>query len=235
MSRRLYAAHRWVAALAFLQLVVWSVSGLLFALIPEAKVRGAQVPHAHEAPLGAGADAVAPAAAVACFAAAGTPDLHRLELRATPAGLFYVGRSRDGVARLDARTCKAAPVGREEAEATARRDQPGEPSVRSADLLEKAPVEYRGRPVPAWRVELSDEAETVVYVDARTGDVTARRTGAWRTFDFLYGIHVMRYETREGLNHPLLIGAGALAVLTIASGFVLWILRLARWLGKRRG
>jgi hypothetical protein len=65
--------------------------------------------------------------------------------------------------------------------------------------------------------------------------VTARRTGAWRAFDFLYGIHIMRYETREGLNQPLLIGAGALAVLTISSGFVLWIIRLARWLKKRRG
>jgi hypothetical protein len=235
MSRRLYAAHRWVAALAFLQLAVWSTSGLLFALLPEDRVRGAQVPHAHEAPLGASVDVVTPSAAAACLAASGTGELHRLELRATPAGLFYVGRSRDGVARLDARTCKAAPVGREEAEATARRDQPGEPAVHAAELVEKAPVEYRGKPVPAWRVELADADATAVYVDARTGDVTARRTGTWRTFDFLYGIHIMRWETREGLNHPLLIGAAALAVITVFSGLMLWIVRFARWISKVRG
>lgn len=233
MSRRLYAAHRWVAAITFLQFAVWTLSGLIFAALPEESVAGTPVAHAHEAPLAA-ADVVSPAAAAACFAALGMPELHRLELRATPAGLFYLGRSQGGVQRLDARTCKAAPVGREEAEAAARRDQPGAPAVRSAELIQEAPIEYRTRPLPAWRVELSDAAETNVYVDARSGDVTARRNGTWRKFDFFYSLHIMQYRTREGIHHPLLILAASLALLTVWSGLVLWVVRFFRWWKSRR-
>jgi uncharacterized iron-regulated membrane protein len=234
MSRRLYALHRWFAAFAFLQFAVWTTTGLFFALTPEERVGGAPVKHAHEAPLGTAAGAVTPAAAVACFAAMGITDPHRLELRSSPAGLFYVARTPDRVARIDARSCAAAPVERAEAEATARRDQPGEPAVREAVLIEKAPVEYRTKPVPAWRVELADADATAVYVDARTGDVTARRNGTWRTFDFFYGLHIMQYQTREGLNNPLLVAAASLAAFTVLSGIVLWGMRLARWLRKPR-
>lgn len=234
MSRRLYAAHRIVAAVAFLQLAVWSISGLLFSLIPEDRVRGAQVPRAHEVALSAPSHAISPDVALASVAEMGVRDVHRLELRNTPAGLFYLARARDSVVRLDARTGKPAPVERAEAEASAVRDQPGSPQVKAIEYIEKAPLEYRGKPLPAFRVELLDSAETVIYVDARTGDVTARRTATWRTFDFLYGIHILRYETREGLNHPLLTGAAALAVFTVLSGVVLWCIRLVRWIRARR-
>jgi hypothetical protein len=232
MARRLYAVHRWVAAIAFVQFAVWTLSGFVFAALSEERVSGSPVAHAHEAPLIAEA-AMSPADAAECFAGMGMPELHRMELRATPAGLFYLGRSRDGALRLHARTCKAALVTREEAEATARRDQPGEPPVRSVEYIETAPIEYRTRPVPAWRVSLGDGAETNVYVDARTGDVTARRNGAWRTFDFFYGLHIMQYETRSDRHHPLLIAAASLAMLTVWSGLVLWAIRLARWIKSR--
>jgi hypothetical protein len=234
MSRRLYALHRWLSAIAFLQLVVWTMTGLFFAVVPMSRVHGEHVEGAHELPIGPGPGALSPTSAMACFAAMGISEVSRLELRALPAGLFYIARRHDGAARIDARTGAYAPVEQAEAESTARRDQPGDLVVRSAERIEKAGVEYRGKPLPAWRVALADEAGTVVYVDARTGEITARRNDTWRTYDFLWSLHIMSYDTREGFNHPLIIGAASLAVLTVLSGIVLWGIRLARWV-RRRG
>ncbi len=95
-------------------------------------------------------------------------------------------------------------------------------------------IEYRGKPLPAWRVALADGAGTVVYVSATTGEVTARRNDVWRAYDFLWSLHVMDYRERESGNHPLLLGAGLLALLTIGSGAVLWAIRFSRWLRAAR-
>ena len=41
-------------------------------------------------------------------------------------------------------------------------------------------------------------------------------------------LHIMDYEEREDFNHPLLISAGALALMTVLAGLVLLVLRLQR-------
>ena len=235
MSTRLYALHRIVAAVALGQLFIWTVSGLVFAIIPGNRVRGAAVEKAHEAPIGAGSDVIPVAEALRVAAESGLERVTRIELKATPSGLFYVARGEGGVVRLDARTAAPVPVTTEEAEEIARRDQPGRPAVIASERLERsAGVEFRGRSLPAYRVELGDELGTVVYVDAKTGDVTARRTNAWRLFDFMSSIHIMDYKDREDRNQPLLIGAGVLALVTVASGVALWGIRIARRLRRRR-
>ena len=88
-----------------------------------------------------------------------------LELRASPAGQFWLVRAKNRAIRLSAESGQAAPVTRAEAEATARRDQPASPAVREARRIEAAPVELRGKPLPAWRIELDDAAHTVVYAE----------------------------------------------------------------------
>lgn len=70
-----------------------------------------------------------------------------------------------------------------------------------------------------------------MYVDATTGDVKALRNGTWRTYDFLWSLHIMDCRGRDDFNNVLLIGAAALAVLTVASGAAVW---MARWIRRRR-
>lgn len=234
MNRRLYALHRYLSALIVLQLALWVGSGAFFAIVPIERVRGESVPGAHQRPLPQDASVLPPSQALHRLSAAGLEEPSSLELRHTPAGLFYLARAGKRALRLDARTGVVAPVTHAEATATARRDQPGQPEARSGELLTEAPdVEYRGRPLPAWRIRLGDAAGTVVYVDATTGEVTARRTDLWRTYDFLWSLHIMDYREREHFNHPLLVTAALLAALAIASGAVLWGLRIGRWLRRR--
>lgn len=229
MTRRLYALHRIISGLALVQLLAWTASGLFFALVPITRIRGAAVPGAHQRALPAELAVQDPAEIMRRLQSLGLHELISLELRASPAGVFYVARSREKAVRIAASTGRSAPISQAEAEETARRDQPGYPAVAASELLtEPAAIEYRGRPLPAWRVVLKDAARTAVYVDASTGDVTARRNRLWRVYDFLWSLHIMDYRAREDFNHPLLIGAALLGVLTVLSGAVLWALRIRR-------
>lgn len=232
MQRLLYLAHRWISLFALVQLAVWTVTGTFFAIVPFAQVRGAGVPAAHERVI-PDPEVVSLKTVIATLAGSGiTPT--SIELRATADGVFYLVRAGEERTRLDARTGGQRPVDRAEAEAIARRDQAGAPAVRDATLVTgDAAIEYRDRPLPAWRVALADTGGTVVYVDAVTGDVTARRNDLWRTYDFLWSLHIMDYRARERFDHPLLAAFGLLGVMTALSGAALWIVRLARAVRRR--
>jgi len=235
MNRRLYAIHKWVSAIAFLQLSIWTITGFLFTVISQESLKSAPVEGAHH---GVVTGAVVPISRVLELAAA-AGEVERVELRGTAAGVYYVVKGATATVRLDARTGEAAPVSREEAEAAASRDQQGSPAVRATTLVTEGGLEYRdcgyvSCGLPAYRVALADAAGTVVYVDATTGDVTARRNDRWRTYDFLWSLHIMDYRGREDFNHLLIRGAALLALGTVLSGIVLLVLRLSGWVRRRR-
>jgi hypothetical protein len=83
--------------------------------------------------------------------------------------------------------------------------------------------EFRGMEMPAFRVSLSGEDGAQVYVGAESGQVRAVRTDQWRLFDFLWGLHIMDYESREDFNHWLIQLLAGLSLLTVLSGVVLFI------------
>ncbi|MBS2012566.1 MAG: PepSY domain-containing protein [Deltaproteobacteria bacterium] len=228
MNRKLYAVHRWISLVALLQLLAWSVSGLFFSAVPRPRVMGRAVAGAHERPL-AGVAPSSIAALVEQAKARGVGDVRRIEVRGSRAGDVAIVTGSEGRVRLDAATAEPKPVDADEAKATASADQPSSPAASSVERVERAPpIEYRDKPLPAWRVTLADGAGTVVYVDAVTGDVTARRNDTWRIYDFLWSLHIMAYRDREDFRHPLLIGAAGLATATALSGLVLWVTRVAR-------
>jgi hypothetical protein len=196
-------------------------------------VRGASVAGAHERAI-PDPEVVSLKTVLAVLAERGVVPTS-IELRATPDGVFYLLRAGEQRGRLDARTGGERPVDRAEAEAIARRDQPGAPTIRDVSLVTRDPaIEYRDRPLPAWRVAMSDAAGTVVYVDAISGEVTARRNDRWRTYDFLWSLHIMNYGARDRFDHPLLAAFGVLGVVTALSGAALWVLRAGRAIGRTK-
>jgi len=228
MNRKLYAVHRWVSLFALLQLLAWSLSGLFFAAVPKPRVMGRAIPGAHDRPLASTAS-TSMEALLASAKTHGVGEVKRIELRGSRMGNVVIVTGSEGRVRLDASTAEPKPVHPEEAKITAAADQPSSPSASSIERVEKdAPLEYRDKPLPAWRVVLADGTGTVVYVDAVTGDVTARRNDTWRIYDFLWSLHIMAYRDREDFRHPLLVIAAALATATALSGLVLWTTRIAR-------
>lgn len=235
MSRRAYFLHRWISGLAALQLTIWAASGLFFALSPERWVHGERVEGAHERALAVDGELVSPASVLRIAALHGFDAPTHVELRGTPAGPIYLVRQGPRSLRLDASSGELRPVTAEEAAQIVARDQRGAPLPRSVTRIERdAPIGYRDHPLPAWEVRLDDPGSTAIYVDAQTGDVSARRTRTWRYYDFLWSLHIMDYRAREDFRHPLLIAFALLALLTGATGSVLWILRIKR-AQRRRG
>jgi len=233
--RRLRALHRFVTLIALLQLLVWTASGLLFALTPDYMLRGDPVEHAHESPLPEDATLVSPLEATRRARQAGLEAPHAFELRSTPSGIYYLIQGKGGPLRLDARTGAPAPVTSAEAEESARRDMPGRPEITRTTLIDAPDIHYRNKPLPAYRVELADEHHTSVYIDTKTGAVTARRNDAARIHDVLFALHIMDYKRQKGIHHPLLVVFALLGLGTALSGAALWGARIVtRILGQRR-
>ncbi len=229
MNRRLYALHRWVSLVALLQLLAWSVSGFFFAVVPKPRLMSAPIDGAHDIALDAQAVTLAAADLGARARDLGVGEVRKIEIRGSDSGPTAIVTGSKRRIRLDARTGRERPVERDEAIAVARRDQPLSP--READvehITTDPPIEYRDKPLPAWRVVLDDGKGTAIYVDATSGEVTARRNGIWRTYDFLWSLHIMAYNDREDFRHPLLACAAGITVLTALTGTVLWTMRVAR-------
>jgi len=102
--------------------------------------------------------------------------------------------------------------------------------VRSATLVAELEPgsEYRGGELPAWKVVLEGSDKAHLWIGANSGQVSAIRTTKWRIYDFLWSLHIMDYGDRDDFNSWLLRGFSLLAVFTILSGIVLFILSARR-------
>lgn len=230
----IYVVHRWLGIVVSLQLLAWSVSGLVFSLLAIDDVRGERDRRQQPPPaIDTAALQVMPTDAIAEFAAVSDAAVAEIKLSQSFDGrLVYTlyDASAQPLAVVDAANGDVATkISSREAEAAALRDFAHEATVTSVDYYDAdAPLEYRGKPLPAYRVVLDHPKQPHIYVSSITGEVTSRRNARWRVFDFFWMLHIMDYGDRENFNHWLLSAMSALAIFTAASGLVLWGFRIGR-------
>ena len=237
--RSLRKTHRYLGLLVGIQLLFWTVSGLYFAWNPLATVRGehlANPPEKLADAVGSLATLIGPQDLLAGLSAEG-PDrleIDALSLRPLLGEPYYEVRFRTaGSSSGDRQTALIhARSGRrrggrpaDEAHAVAVADFAAGAPVRSVERVESSAPdgEYREKPLPAWRVAFDHPSNTRIYVDARTGRITARRNDTWRVFDFLWMFHILDFEARGDFNHWLLRIMSVLGVVTVLSGFCLFV------------
>ena len=117
-----------------------------------------------------------------------------------------------------------------EAIAMAQRRFAGGPAFRSS-AIERVEYltstnghhEYREKPLPAYAVTFRQPAHATVYVATQLGTVQSVRTDPWRIFDLLWMLHTMDYEGRDDINNSILRAFSVLGLLTISSGFALYV------------
>jgi hypothetical protein len=107
--------------------------------------------------------------------------------------------------------------------------------VRSVELVESvgSHSEYRGKELPAYRIVMDHPTDTAIYVSADRGVVTTRRNNQWRWFDFFWMLHTMDYQGRDNFNQWILKTVSIFGLVTILSGFVLWF-KTSRLFRRRR-
>jgi uncharacterized iron-regulated membrane protein len=234
MGRRQFAFHRWLTLLVSVQLFLWSLGGLIFATHDIDWVRGEEGRRQVDTSLDLSSLLLTPADAKS-KSGFSTP-IDALELRNLQGRTVYEVRSSGRVVVVDGVNGELlTPIDESTAVEIALHDRTGEPNVLSVSLVESdPPVEYRGRPLPAWRVRLADGEGTHIYVVAESGRVGARRNDAWRRFDFFWMLHTMDYGGRDNFNHLLLIAFASLGLMAVLSGWLLWAVRFRGRLKRRR-
>ncbi len=216
--RRWHVWLGWVLGIPFL---FWVLSGLVMVWKPIEEVRGTDL-LAPAPPMVLNAPAILPSVV------AGLP-LAKVSLEQRAAGARWVIEVRNGPTRLaDPATGHFLPplsAADAAAEVTARlRSDARIEAVRRTDS-DKPPIELR-RPLATWQVDLSDG--THVFVAADSGAIVATRTGWWRLYDWMWGLHIMDLQSREDTHHPTLIAFAAISLVTVLLALILLPLSIKR-------
>jgi hypothetical protein len=224
-------AHRWLAALIGIQILIWFGSGTIMAILPMEKVRGEHLLKKSDPVVLANKDLTGntarvlaqlprPPHKVEIYALAGRPVLRAED--STGAALFDITTARQisplpkatAISLVQAGSTKALP------RATARW------------ITEKS-TDYRGD-LPAWRVDGNDDEDARFYVDPTSGQIKPVRTGLWRIYDFIWGLHIMDWKNHSDTGSLLLSISGGLAVLAALAGIVLFVFRVLNPFRRRR-
>lgn len=232
LKRWLRRIHRWLGLLMVVQIVFWMVSGLYFAWFPIETIRGEHLLAELQRPDAGRLEGMVPPWVAWNNVAAGfdtAPGLTDMRIAIREGQPFYrlsgvaggesFSRLVDGasgrvVPRMDASAAKRRATGH----------LAGGPVPVAAQWVTVSPPgsEFRGRPLPLWRVSFDTPERVNVYLEPWTGEVLAVRTTRWRVFDFLWMLHIMDFDERDDFNTLLLQGAALLGLLIAVSGLVFW-------------
>jgi uncharacterized iron-regulated membrane protein len=212
MMQRFARWHIWLGWVVGLPILMWAVTGLVMVARPIEEVRGEHLRAEHTA--------IDPAG-IAFPQNIGEP-IHEARLVSQPDGPAWIVTAADGGRwRYSARFGTATPpVVEDEARRLAEGAYAGNARLAGVTYFPPGEAPSAARSSAAvWQARFADG--TQVYIDDATGEVLALRTGQWRLYDFLYGLHIMDPQTREDANNPFAILFAALAVIGATLGCIL--------------
>lgn len=208
--------HKWIALIVGIQAVFWTLSGLYMTAVHIDIIHGDHLVRTIEPRPIALAGLVDPTALVP-----GGTKAVRLETQLGQP--VYIVDAVPGRMLFDAQTgALLSPLDEDAARDRALAHYAGAGGLVASELLDVAPMEIQGRPVPIWRFEFDGWWRPTLYISPQTGELVAKRHDLWRTFDFVWMFHIMDYEARTNVNNLLLRTATWMAVATSATGA--WLL-----------
>ena len=212
--------HIWLGWLAALPLLLWTISGLVMTLRPIDEVRGENL---RRGPTLLQIDGlVAPRL---------TTPVKRLVLIEENGAPVWVATDAAGNQSRFSRDGSPIPaVSEAEARELALAAYAGNTSIQSLRRFaaDVSPLDLR-RERPSWQASFADG--THVYIDADTGEVLALRTGYWRFYDLMWGLHIMDPIGRENTSHALLWIFATVGIASSLLGTVLLFRRRKRRIG----
>ena len=231
LARRIASIHKWLGLLVGLQLVVWTASGLFFAAIHIKDIRGERLVHpaGHVAPMDAARIRFSSTDALKAVAEDRPIEVALRPLAGEP---VYEVRGEIGTFLVSAATGERIVVDEARARALAQEKWIAQDAIVGAELMEVAPKES-GLPGEAWAVRFKGEGNPTLYVSAVNGRVSAPRTDLWRTYDFLWQLHLMDWGLNENFNTPWMVAAAILALSTVLFGIALLVHRFTRGLIRK--
>lgn len=214
--------HKWIGLIIGIQLLLWTLSGAMMALLSMDEVAGGSARTPPKIQLAPASDP--------------WPIIHQ-QLQNEPVTsvsirplvdrpIFEIATA-NRVRLFDAATGKLVPADAQLARQVALAAYPGTPRVRSVEALRELPLAVRAHELPIWRVDFADDKNSSFYVSGSTGALLERRNDTWRVWDFFWMLHIMDYTERTSFNHPVIWLFGFAAVWLAITG--VWLLFRTGW------
>lgn len=221
--KRFRKIHRFLGLFIGVQFLFWTISGLYFSWTDIDKIHGDHYKKETE-PLAFDSSALLPSSLDSLAF-----DVHQLRLvRVGKNPFFWVNDSvlihpSTGKIKNEISSTEALEVVQEYL-------LPSYSPLNIERIEEVGPHhEYRGRPLPAYKINLSGEGKPTAYVAIKSGQFQRIRHQQWRWFDFLWMTHTMDYQGRDNFNTIVLRVFSLLGLITVLSGFYL------AWITRKRG
>lgn len=194
LTRRMRQTHNLLALVVGTQILLWMVSGLYFTLYPIETVRGTHL----RAPMEDTLTNPEPGWVQIDSLAVGA---RRVTLRPWLGRSVYEVEREAGTILYDAVTGEQlTPLDEASARAVAEANWAGRGTLVSVALVQAAPSESGRKGEPMWRAEFEGKDTATFWITPDTGEVRAVRTGVWRLFDLMWGLHIMDWSARETIS-----------------------------------
>ena len=230
-NRHVRRLHLWFGLAIGAQVGLWLISGLFMTWFPIENVRGDHLKSELQIQTLDGLDGELTPADIL---SATNIEPNFMTLKTLNGDLVWVLETDDTTYLVNGETGEfLSPLSKSLAENIARVHYAGKGQIGSAVYYENAPREY-GRKGPVWKVDFTKPQAASFYIDASTADVKAVRTGLWRTFDLMWGLHIMDWKQRDNFNSWWIKMTASLAVLFFISGLILVFLKTGLMFRRRQ-
>jgi hypothetical protein len=208
--------HKWLGLIVGLQVLLWSVSGLVFAWLDHHDV---SAEHSFREVEPKQLNLRTPVADPSTWLEGSATPIYDIQLTSILDETVWRVETQGGVSlhridgapfRLDERLVRELALDR----------YVGSGEMKSISFEDGSALEARGAGA-VWRAQFNDNAQTTMYFAAQDGRLVATRNSSWRWFDFFWMLHTMDYRGRDNFNNPVVITVATAALWLALSGFLL--------------
>ncbi|MCB0379196.1 MAG: PepSY domain-containing protein [Bdellovibrionales bacterium] len=211
--------HKWLALIIGIQVLLWTATGLFMSFVPIEKIRSEHLVKKNKPVLLNQRESFI---SIKEILSQNNESPIKISLRSLIDKYVYEVQFSEKMELYDALTGdRITPINKDMASRIAVSHFLGDAQIKGAELIEDAPIEYRGK-LPVWRIDFANSENSTFYVSPETGQLLSRRGTLWRIYDFMWMLHIMDYQERENFNHWWLVLAALLAVSMSASG--IWLI-----------
>lgn len=210
--------HRWTGLILLIQLMLWTISGLYFALVDHHGMKGQQYFNMQEAE-------VLNTAQLANMSTAWWDDFNGVTKvhSYTTLGLPRVAvHHQGGITYLDGRDGSLWQTDQNFAQKIAQASYSGPGSLTRITPIERTRElhDWRGQ---GYRLDFDDDLNTRVYVDRTSGTVIDHRNTPWVVADWMFRLHFIDYTGGRNFNNLVAIVAAVMTLWFALSGFILLV------------
>ena len=237
--RTLTRVHKWAGLVLGIQIILWFASGLFMSFFHIDKVHGDHLAEGRTWPLRI--EQMVPLNQAHALYVEEQKDIHCSTERSTeqrsactvepPQTIKLLSAVGTPVWEFDKGVSKTHYAGNpaelwtglseDKIRGVARTYYKGEAEISKAVLFTKiVPKDFR-KDIPIWQISFDDKSRTRLYISPIDGELINVRTRLWRTFDFMWMLHIMGYPDRDNMNTWWLKLFAAAALLFGLSGTAL--------------